>query len=253
MLHLRRNTVYLVSLSLNAKPALGSLLTSLLLLTTNKVDRWPQPMRYFLFFSSLFFILYPIRLLPTAPTLQHYDWRLSCFIKFVYHLHCLLESLLTLVSEVKVAKSGPTLGDPMDCSPSGSSVHGLLQPRILEWVAVGRFFTVWSIREAQEYWSEKTFPSPGDLPNPGIEPAFPILEADSSPAEVPGKPHLTLGTQQILVGLKFTKLLINFTFPLWCLLRMSTFILSFWTNHPNFSSPNSSRIPYLALLEFTEF
>ena len=37
----------------------------------------------------------------------------------------------------------------MDCSPPGSSVHGILQTRILEWVAM---------------------PPPGDLPNPGIEP-----------------------------------------------------------------------------------
>ena len=59
--------------------------------------------------------------------------------------------------------------DPMDCSPSGSSVHGTLQARILEWVAnpfsrgsfrprdwtqvarnTGRFFTVWATREAQK-------------------------------------------------------------------------------------------------------
>ena len=39
-------------------------------------------------------------------------------------------------SEVKVAQSCPTLCDPMDCSPSGSSVHGILQARILEWVAI---------------------------------------------------------------------------------------------------------------------
>ena len=35
-----------------------------------------------------------------------------------------------------VAKSCPTLRDPMDCSPSGSSVHEILQARILEWVAI---------------------------------------------------------------------------------------------------------------------
>ena len=36
----------------------------------------------------------------------------------------------------KSLQSGPTLCDPMDCSPPGSSVHGILQARILEWVAV---------------------------------------------------------------------------------------------------------------------
>ena len=57
---------------------------------------------------------------------------------------------------VLVAQSCPTLCDPMDCSPPGSSVHDIFQARILEWVAI----------------------SPGDLPNSGIEPGFPALQAD---------------------------------------------------------------------------
>ena len=40
----------------------------------------------------------------------------------------------------------------------------------------------------QEYWSELLFPSPGDLPNPEIEPRSPALQADSLPSEPPGKP-----------------------------------------------------------------
>ena len=70
--------------------------------------------------------------------------------------------------KVLVAQSCPTLCNPMDCSLSGSSVHGILQARILEWVAIpfsegssppkeqtrvshiaGRFFTVYATREAQ--------------------------------------------------------------------------------------------------------
>ena len=69
--------------------------------------------------------------------------------------------------EVLVAQSCPTLCNPMDCSPAGSSVHGLLQARILEWVAIpisrrtsqprdrtqvsciaGGFFTLWDTKEA---------------------------------------------------------------------------------------------------------
>ena len=65
-----------------------------------------------------------------------------------------------------------SLFDPMDCSLPGSSVHGILQARILEWVSMpfsrgssrprdqsqlshvaGRFFTIWAMREAQEYQS----------------------------------------------------------------------------------------------------
>ena len=39
-------------------------------------------------------------------------------------------------SESEVAQSCPTLRDPMDCSPPGSPVHGILQARVLEWGAV---------------------------------------------------------------------------------------------------------------------
>ena len=54
----------------------------------------------------------------------------------------------------------------MDCSLSGSSVPGILQAKVLEWVA---------------------FLSPGDLPNPGIEPGSPTLQAYALPSEPPGK------------------------------------------------------------------
>ena len=39
-----------------------------------------------------------------------------------------------------------------------------------------------------QYWSGLPFPSPGDLPDPGIEPRSPVLQADSLPSEPPGKP-----------------------------------------------------------------
>ena len=39
----------------------------------------------------------------------------------------------------------------------------------------------------QEYWSGLPFPSPGDLPDPGIEPGSPALQADTLPSEPPGK------------------------------------------------------------------
>ena len=43
-----------------------------------------------------------------------------------------------------------------------------------------------------EYWSGQPFPFPGDLLNPGIEPRSPALQADSLPAEPPGKPKNTV-------------------------------------------------------------
>ena len=50
----------------------------------------------------------------------------------------------------------------------------------------------WTIQSVEfsrpEYWSGEPFPSPGDLPNPEIEPGSPALQADSFPAEPQGKP-----------------------------------------------------------------
>ena len=44
----------------------------------------------------------------------------------------------------------------------------------------------------QEYWSGLAFPSPGDLPDPGIKLRSPVLQADSLPSEPPGKPQSKL-------------------------------------------------------------
>ena len=73
------------------------------------------------------------------------------------------------LKKVKVLVAGlcPTLCDPVDCGLPGSSIHGILQARILEWV---------------------TIPSLEDFPNSGIEPGFPALQGDSLPSEPPGKP-----------------------------------------------------------------
>ena len=69
-----------------------------------------------------------------------------------------------------VAQLCLTLCNPIEqrlCSLPGSSVHGILQARILEWVAC---------------------PPPGDLPNPGIKPRSPTLWVDSLPSKPPEKP-----------------------------------------------------------------
>ena len=87
---------------------------------------------------------------------------------------------------VKVVQSYPTLCDPMDCSPPCSSVHGILQARILEGVAVpfsrgshqprdwtqvsyiaGRFFTIWVTREVWwAHWNELTWGHDGARDDP---------------------------------------------------------------------------------------
>ena len=72
--------------------------------------------------------------------------------------------------KVLVAHLCPILCDPMDCNPPGSSVHGILQARMLEWV---------------------TIPFSVDLPSPGIDPMSLALQEDSLPSEAPGKPYQT--------------------------------------------------------------
>ena len=54
----------------------------------------------------------------------------------------------------------------------------------------------------QEYWSGFPFPSPGDLPDPGIEPKSPALQADALPSEPPGKPQEVgaLATSKFLIA-----------------------------------------------------
>ena len=50
----------------------------------------------------------------------------------------------------------------------------------------------------QEYWSGLPFPSPGDLPDPGIEPETPELQSDALPSEPPGKPVPIAQPERIL-------------------------------------------------------
>ena len=85
------------------------------------------------------------------------------------------------ILEVLVTQSCSTLCNPMGYSPKGSSIHGILQARILEWGL--------------------PFPSPGDLPDPGIEPRFPALQADSLPLEPPRK--LITGNEYVPIKFQF--------------------------------------------------
>ena len=54
----------------------------------------------------------------------------------------------------------------------------------------------------QEYWSGLPFPSPGDLPDPGIEPRSPTLQADALPSEPPGKSSLTVSGLEFYLKFK---------------------------------------------------
>ena len=112
----------------------------------------------------------------------------------------------------KLLQSCLTLYDPIDSSPPNSSVPEILQTRIVEWVAISFSNACMHAKSLQlcptlcdpmdsspqaplstgfsreESWSGLPFPSPGDLPDPGIEHRPPALQADSLPSEPPGKP-----------------------------------------------------------------
>ena len=85
----------------------------------------------------------------------------------------------SLCSEVKVTQPCPTL-----------RLYGLSATRLLSRQSV-EFFR-------QEYWSGLPFPSPGDLPDPGVEPGSPALRADALPSEPPGSNMCPCIGRQIL-------------------------------------------------------
>ena len=99
--------------------------------------------------------------------------------------------------------------DPTDYSLPVSSVHGILQARILEW----------------------TFPSPGDLPNPGIKPRSPTLQAVSLLSEPPRKPFkqrfcpspwLENGSQNLNTHLTFEGMVLLLYLLYWILRDVET-------------------------------
>jgi len=51
--------------------------------------------------------------------------------------------------ESEVAESCPTLSDPMDCSPPGSSIHGIFQARVLEWGAIAAYKEMYSHKQVE--------------------------------------------------------------------------------------------------------
>ena len=114
----------------------------------------------------------------------------------LYHLsHQGSPRILEWVKWSEVAQSYPTLCNPVDCSPPGSSIHGIFQARILEWGSsqprdrtlvsrtAGRLFTIWATGKPKNtgVGSLSLFQ--------GIEPGSPALQVASLPAELPGKPE----------------------------------------------------------------
>ena len=148
----------------------------------------------------------------------------------------------------KLLQSCPTLCHPIDGSPPGFPVPGILQARTLEWVVIS-FSNAWKWKVKvkppsyvrllvtpwtaayqaplsmgffrQEYWSGLPCPPSGDLSDPGIEPRSPTLQADALTSEPPGKPELTyfsliLRTAQMCPRV-FRFVFVSFDEPRYCL------------------------------------
>ena len=101
--------------------------------------------------------------------------RCVCFLSLCFSfpvLHLKIKVKMELLSRVRLC-------NPMDCSMPSSSIHWIFQARILEWVATS-FST--------------------DLPDPGIEPGSPALQAGSLLSEPPGKPGDPVDVGNLIPG-----------------------------------------------------
>ena len=100
------------------------------------------------------------------------------------------KSTLHMCMHAKSLQLCLTLCNHMDCSSPGSYVYGILQARILKWVAM---------------------PSSRDLSKPGTKPVSPTLQVDSLPTEPPGKPP-SWGEQEPLSFIRWER---KSRFPMW--------------------------------------
>ena len=118
---------------------------------------------------------FPFSSPPTFVQRTHTHIHLSIFPKKSSHPS---KPKLKLASLLKMCESHSIVSD--SCDPMDYTVHGILQARVLEWVAA----------------------SPGDLPNPGIKPRSPALQEDSLPAEPGGKSkNAGVGSRSLLQGI----------------------------------------------------
>ena len=138
---------------------------------------------------------------PHANTLEWPSERLKKAVFWGAYLY--FPFFISLPSESEVTQSCLTLCDPVDCSPPGSSIHGILQARILEWVAIsfsrgsswprdqtqvshiaGRRFNLWATREEE--------PLPSQI--------YPLLSVPST--EPMGQWHCTFFSLSCLTFIK---------------------------------------------------
>ena len=106
----------------------------------------------------------------------HASWTMCDLCCGVYQRTHICRIYIYVLCCAKLLQLCPALCNPVDCSPPGSSVHGMLQARILEWVSMP---------------SSKGSSQPRDLPNPGIKPRSLALRAVSLLLSHQGSPPLS--------------------------------------------------------------
>ena len=149
------------------------------------------------------------------------QWSVTCFffLNIYFYLFIWLHRVLVVACGIQFSNQGSNPGplrwefksQSRDHQGSPSVTCFCKYKHIVLWVmcsVVSDSVTPWSVaRQAplsmgfprQECWREFPFPSPGDLPEPGIEPRSPALQADSLPTEPPGKPMLDYSQRHSLM------------------------------------------------------
>ena len=107
-------------------------------------------------------------------------------LKYLHWIHSFIRDILLYMSHILISTLGgsfvhgdsPGKNTGVGCNAFLQEIFPIQGSNQVSHIA-GRFFTIWATREAHEYWSGWPIPSPQDLPDPGIKPGSPALQADS--------------------------------------------------------------------------
>ena len=123
--------------------------------------------------------------------------------------------LLDIWHDIEVTQLCPILCDPMDCSLPGSSVHGIFQARVLEWVAIS-----FSRRSS----------------NPGIKPGSPALQADALSPEPPVRLVSTLWNEKLNINRTYHRHSFIWKITYWASVMFRSWGIEWWTDKMNITA-----------------
>ena len=115
-----------------------------------------------------------------------------------YYCCCILTGSATATAQLKRSQSVTERWGLAARSSEANKQAGLVERKVLVPQSCPTLCASWTVAlqallstefSKQEYWSGQPFPSPGELPDPGIKPGSPALHTDSLPSEPPDKPN----------------------------------------------------------------